>query len=184
MRTLVFAYGRLNPPTLGHVRLTNTIVRTAYENAGDGVLILSHSHDHKRNPLTISEKLHYAKLAFPQVRIVAATAECPSFLKYLGTQTAKYDRVIMVAGSDRVEHLRSVLNQYNGKEYQFKDINVISAGERDDCADDVRGISGTKMRLFAAENKLGDFIAGLPGGLQIYKGAELFHAVRRGMRME
>ena len=52
----------------------------------------------------------------------------------------KYDKLVMVAGSDRVDEFTSLLNSYNGIKskhgfYEFKEIEVISAGERDPDAE-------------------------------------------------
>lgn len=184
MRTLVFAYARMNPPTIGHELLVNKLLRVAFEERGSYMLILSHSQDPIRNPLSQTEKRYYAQLAFPGVRMVNSTPEMPSFLKFLENESAKYDRVIMVAGSDRMDHYRSVLNQYNGKDYHFDQIEVVSAGERDPDSDDVAGMSASKLRRAAKLNDLEEFTKGCPLHWTEADCESLFHAVRRGQRME
>ena len=63
----------------------------------------------------------------------------------------KYSRVVMVVGSDRVADFNTLLNRYNGEDvkhgfYQFDEIKVVSAGERDPDAEGVEGMSASKMR--------------------------------------
>jgi hypothetical protein len=62
--------------------------------------------------------------------------------------------VIMIAGSDRVGDFDRLLKQYNGMEYKFDNIQVISAGQRDPDSEGVTGMSASKMRAAAAS---GDF---------------------------
>ena len=40
------------------------------------------------------------------------------------------NHLIMVVGSDRVEEMQKLLARYNGKEFLFKKIDVVSSGER------------------------------------------------------
>ena len=42
-----------------------------------------------------------------------------------------------------------LLNKYNGKDFTFDPIDVVSAGERDPDADDVSGMLAIKMRQLA-----------------------------------
>ena len=41
--------------------------------------------------------------------------------------------------ADRVKEFDNLLNKYNGKEFNFDSIKVVSAGDRDPDADDVTG---------------------------------------------
>ena len=54
-------------------------------------------------------------------------------------------------GSDRVSDISSLLNTYNGKNgkhgsYEFKEIDIVSAGERDPDASGASGMSASNMR--------------------------------------
>jgi len=62
--------------------------------------------------------------------------------------------------------------------YKFKSIRVVSAGERDPDAEGLSGMSASKMRKAAQDNKFGTFKQGLP---KKYKGRELFQAVQKAM---
>ena len=99
-----------------------------------------------------------------------------------------YTEFVYVAGSDRVNEFKVLLNKYNGKErkdgfYNFKDgIQVISAGERDPDAEGVSGMSASKMRAAAADNDLELFSKGLPKNFGEVQ--ELLNAVRKGMGLK
>ena len=62
--------------------------------------------------------------------------------------------------------------------YKFKSIRVVSAGERDPDAEGLSGMSASKMRKAAQDNKYGTFKQGVP---RKYNGKELFKAVQKAM---
>src|SRR6056300_2090214 len=147
MRTLVFAFGRMNPPTNGHGKLITKVKRMAQQNRADHLVIASHSYDKNKNPLDPQKKLKHLKAMFPNTNFKLSDTANPSFIAQLKLLTGKYDNVIMIAGSDRVQAFQTLLDQYNGKDFTFKSIKVVSAGERDPDAEGVTGISASKMRL-------------------------------------
>ena len=179
-RTAVVAFGRMNPPTIGHQKLVDKIKSLP----GDHYVFLSQSQKPKTDPLSFVDKLRYAKFFFPNVTVghpeVKTIIQAMQKLEQLG-----YERVIYVAGSDRVDSFTNLLNQYNGQAdksgnipYSFKSIQVVSAGERDPDADGAEGMSASKMRQAAADNDLESFKQGVP---QQQLADEMFAAVRQGM---
>ena len=179
-RTAVMAFGRMNPPTIGHQKLVEKIKSIP----GDHYVFLSQSQKPQTDPLTFTDKLRYAKFFFPSVTVghpeVKTIIQAMQKLSELG-----YERVIYVAGSDRVDSFTKLLNQYNGQAdkagnvpYSFKSIQVVSAGERDPDADGAEGMSASKMRQAAADNDLESFKQGVP---QPQLADEMFAAVRQGM---
>src|SRR5690606_29465464 len=67
--------------------------------------------------------------------------------------------IILVVGEDRVKEFKDKIPQYIGHPDKSKSLNinsfkVVSAGNRDPDADDVTGVSSSKLRDFAAT---GDF---------------------------
>ena len=63
-RSLTAAFGRFNPPTIGHEKLIN-----AAENAAKGddfKIYVSQSQDKLKNPLGYSEKVNFIKEMFPE----------------------------------------------------------------------------------------------------------------------
>jgi uncharacterized protein (UPF0147 family) len=174
--TLVFAFGRMNPPTLGHEKLVNKVDDIGRRNKAQAKVFLTHSQDNKKNPLTQNQKLRFAKGAFGP-KIEAAPGK--TLIDVLKVLQKSYSDVIMVAGSDRVKDFTTLLNKYNMKEYHFDSIKVVSAGERDPDAEGATGMSASKMRQAAIDNKFSDFKKGLPSRLR--NGEQLFKAVRKGL---
>jgi nicotinic acid mononucleotide adenylyltransferase len=171
--TAVMAFGRMNPPTIGHAKLVDAVV----SQGGDPYIFLSQSQKPKTDPLAFEDKLRYAKFFFPNVTI--GNPEVKTIIQALQKVAALgYANLIYVAGSDRVASFEKLLNEYNGKEYNFKSIKVVSAGERDPDADGAEGMSASKMRAAAAEGDLESFKQGVP---QQEVADEMYAAVRQGM---
>ena len=90
----------------------------------------------------------------------------------------------MVAGSDRLREFESLLTKYNGVKgrhgfYNFKDIKLVSAGERDPDADDISGMSASKMRRWTFDGDEKGFTSALPRTFR--QGKQLYKSVRKGM---
>lgn len=177
MKTVVFTFGRMNVVTAGHELLVNKIVAVAKAHRAVPMVFLSHSQDKKKNPLPYLDKIRIVQKAFGRVVI---NSPARTAIEVLKTLDGRFENVIMVVGSDRVEEFDRLLNTYNGKEYAFANIIVMSAGERDPDADGVTGISASKMRQFAADNNLAQFKAGLPVKLQS-DAASIMNLVRKNM---
>jgi len=172
-RTAVMAFGRMNPPTIGHAKLVEKIKNLP----GDHYVFLSQSQKPATDPLSFTDKLRYAKFFFPEITI--GHPEVRTIIQALQkVQELGYDHLIYVAGSDRVKSFEELLNKYNGKDYTFKNIQVVSAGERDPDADGAEGMSASKMRQAAAEGDLDSFKQGVPNP---EVADEMYAAVRSGM---
>lgn len=180
-KTLVFAFGRMNPPTNGHGKLITKVKRMAQQMRADHLIIASHSQDKNKNPLEPHKKLKHLKSMFPNTNIITSDRVAPNFISQLKKLTGKYDHVVMVAGSDRVPEFQKLLDKYNGKDFTFKSVKCVSAGERDPDAEGVTGISASKMRLHAKNDDFNSFKRGLPVGYRSAK--QLFKDVRDGMQI-
>ena len=95
----------------------------------------------------------------------------------------------MVVGSDRVNEFQTLLNKYNGVKsrhglYNFNKINVVSAGERDPDADDVSGMSASKMRKIASDGNFTQFSQGLPRNVSNSDAKRVYNEVRKGMGLK
>ena len=181
-KTIVFTFGRMNPPTNGHGKLITKVKRLAQTSRADHLIVASHSQDKNKNPLDTKTKVKHLKGMFPNSNIKSSDTAHPSFIKQLALLTGKYDNLIFVAGSDRVPEFERILKQYNGKDFNFKSIKVVSSGDRDPDAEGVTGISASKMRLYAKNNDFTSFKRGIPAG---YRGAkQLFNDVREGMQIK
>ena len=179
--TIVLGWGRMNPPTNGHELLVKAVLKVAQKYSADHVIYLTRTQDPKKNPLTVDQKVFYARKAFPGVNIMGATDQIRTFIEAVKALTGKYENLIMVAGSDRVLEYKQILDKYNGKDFNFKTILVVSAGERDPDSDTASGMSATKMRQAAAENNFNKFKMGVPSGLSQQLAKRMFDDVRAGM---
>lgn len=167
-KTVAFIFGRLNPPTTGHRKL---IEKLAEIPADDHLIYLSHTRDKKKNPLSYEQKVKYAKAffetEFPQVMVVESQSK--TAVQVMGELNGMYSSVVLVVGGDRIEDFDRLLNAYNGKPtktgevlYQFDFIDVVSAGDRDPEADDLSGMSASKLRALASNNNFEEFKLGVP----------------------
>ena len=185
----VMAFGRMNPPTTGHEVLVNKVKSVAKNVGGSHHIILSHSQDAAKNPLTSAQKVKHAKRFFPDTNISVATKEEPNFL----TQAAKLHKqgvthLHMVAGADRVAEYHKLLHKYNGTHegalFNFKKITLHNAGARDPDAEGTEGMSASKMRSHATSNSFDDFRQGIPKHVPEHHAKELFRDVRKGMNIK
>lgn len=176
--TVVFAWGRMNPMTAGHEKLVNKVMQVAKAENATPYVFLTHSVDKKKNPLTYDDKIKYAQSAFGSIVKKSSAKIIFDLMKELNKD---YNKIVLVAGSDRVKEFDDTLNKYNGKEYNFDEIKVVSAGQRDADSDNVSGISGTKMRDYASSD-MKKFASNLPKRLKS-KADEIAAKVRKGMGM-
>lgn len=180
MSKAVFTFGRMNPPTTGHEKLANKLRAVARMHKGDPLIYLSHTHKIPKDPIEYQDKVKLAKRAFGNI---VKISKANTIIKVMQELEKKYDEVVLVVGSDRVEDFKQLLRKYNGKDYSFDTIDVVSAGERDPDADDVSGMSASKMRELASNEDLKAFKEGLPRNLQ--RDAEnIMKMVRKGLNYE
>ena len=176
-----FTFGRFNPPTTGHEKLVKKLQSVG--KGTDVLLFSSHSNDKRKNPLSHKDKVKYLRKFFGRIVVDANVRTVFEICNYL--QQKKYTKVNMVVGSDRVKEFEALLTKYNGVKarhgyYKFKEINIISAGERDPDADDVSGMSASKMREFAEKGDFEGFKDGVPSkGKNLAK--KLYDDIRKGM---
>ena len=178
MKSVVFTFGRMNPPTTGHQLLVNKLVTFARTNKSVPRVYLSHSVG-KKDPLSYDKKLSFARAAFGPIVRKSNSKNVIQILKDL--EKEGFTQVTMFAGSDRVPEFTKLLNNYNGKEYTFEKITVKSAGERDPDADDVSGMSASKMRALAKDDKAAEFLRGAPNTLKSAQAKNMFNAVRKAI---
>tara|TARA_B100000085_G_scaffold112601_1_gene102766 strand:- start:1294 stop:2574 length:1281 start_codon:yes stop_codon:yes gene_type:complete len=180
-KSCTFTFGRFNPPTTGHELLVKKLMKVG--SGTDVLLFSSHSNDKRKNPLNHRDKVKYLKKFFGRIVVDANVKTVFEIANYL--QEQKYVNVNMVVGSDRVKEFEMLLTKYNGVKarhgyYKFKNINIISAGERDPDADDVSGMSASKMRQFAEDGDFDSFKQGVPSkGKSLAK--KLYDDIRKGM---
>jgi hypothetical protein len=158
--------------------LVNKLVAYAHQNRSTPRVYLSHSVG-KKDPLSYDKKLSFARAAFGAIVRKSNSKNVIQILKDL--QKEGFTHVTMFAGSDRVPEFTKLLNAYNGKEYTFEKITVKSAGERDPDADDVSGMSASKMRALAKNEKIAEFLRGAPNTLKAAQAKSMYAAVRKAL---
>ena len=186
-RPVVMAFGRMNPPTTGHLKLIDKVKSTAERLGAKHTVIVSHSQDSKKNPLSGEQKIKHLKRYSPSVHFETSSKESPTIMHAAAKlHAAGHDHLHVIAGSDRVKEMHDLLHKYNGVEgkhgyYNFKKITVHSAGHRDPDAEGAEGMSGTKMREHAKNKDFSSFRQGVPGHVSDKHAKELMHDVRKGM---
>ena len=178
-----FTFGRFNPPTVGHMKLA---AKMKEKGAGDDILIYTtHTTDKKKNPLTNAQIRKFMNPMLPRGINVQSSASRTVFEVVVDLYNQGYRDVQMIVGSDRIMEFKNLLLKYNGVKgkrhgyYNFKSINVVSAGDRDPDSEGVSGMSASKMRHLAYSDQEADFINALPRGYRL--GKQLYSAVRKGM---
>lgn len=188
MKPKVITFGRFQGLHSGHEKLVDKVKSTAQEYGAPHEIIASASHDAKKNPLTIDQKMEHMKRAFPDANITAATKEAPTLMHQVERINKEgYNHLVMVAGQGRAEEYEKLLNAYNGKQdrtgkvpYKFKKITVVSSGDRDPDAEGVEGASGSDQRKHAMNGDFESFKKNLPSKMKDNHAKELFNDIRQG----
>ena len=186
-KEVVFTFGRFNPPTIGHEKLIKKVISQSSSN--NFRIYVSQSSDPKKNPLQYREKVQLMRKMFPKYgrNIIFNKKVVNVFDILVDLYNQGFQKVTMVVGSDRVPEFRKLMSKYNGVKarhgfYEFDTINTVSAGERDPDADDVSGMSASKMRAAASAGDLDSFSKGLPKGFGDKVG--VFNLLRKRMGLK
>ena len=179
----------MNPPTIGHEKLLTVLSRKAGNNPY--FVYLSQSSDPKKNPLSYKDKIKVARKMFPRhARRIMLDMKIKNLFDLL---TKLYDmgykNVTMVVGADRINEFDILIKKYNAKKgkhgfYNFRNINVVSAGDRDPDAEGATGMSASKMRAAASKGDFTSFSQGLPKTFSNADAKNLFNTVRKGMGLK
>ena len=181
--TLTLAFGRFNPPTVGHEKLLQMARKTAA--GGDLKIYPSRTQDPKKNPLDPDMKVSFMKKMFPDFdENIVNDDEMRSIFNVLQTADGEYKNVTIIVGSDRQSEFESLATKYNGELYNFDDIRVVSAGVRDADAEGVEGMSASKMRKAVVDDDFEAFKRGVPSSVKDADAQALYDAVRTGMNVK
>lgn len=169
-KVAIVAYGRFNPPHIGHEKLINAMASMK----GDvKVLYLSTTINDKKDPLNPTTKLEIVKsIAGNKVTVLLDTDKTIKgvdgngkavhgvFKVPTSTLLDGCDKVMYVAGGDRQE---IAMAERMGKAFKDKTFEVVSDPKlaRDPNADNASGYSATKMREFADKNDFESFKKGM-----------------------
>ena len=184
---IVLVFGRFNPPTIGHQKLLQSAQREAKRTNGDLKIYPSRTQDAKKNPLDPGTKINFMKQMFPDYEesIIDDAGTKTIFDALTSAYNEKYKNATIVVGQDRLAEFQGLAQKYNGSDlYNFENIVVVSGGARDPDADDVTGMSASKMRAFATDGDFQSFVKGLPPALKAMQKRELFNNVRKSMNVK
>lgn len=181
---MILALARMNPVTIGHEKAVEKLRNIAKNKNADHTLLVTHSHDFSKNPLTPEDKLKHLKRAFPDTNIHMTKKGygIVDHLNYLHDQG--YTHVSFIAGQDRIKDYSELSKKYN-KEGKFKSIKIISAGKRNDKSNDnIERISASNMRNFVKSNDYNSFHNNLPTNLKNNKNysQEIFNDVKKNLK--
>jgi len=201
--SVVFAFGRMNPPTIGHKVVVDKVLSEAAAKGADHFIFVSKTQDTKKNPLSQKSKIDYLKKLFPKVKFPLGKSTNP-FDTVLYLCELGYKNIYVVTGSDHVTEYNRI-KEYKGKvatndpkkrSYSFDNLEVIVAGKARvkvtlDMIDDMlkKGqqvdpmyMSASLMREAAFKDRFDIFSIGIPGNKTLAK--SLWKDVRKGMSLK
>lgn len=188
-REVYFTFGRMNPPTIGHGKVMDTLASKSGK--ADYKVYLSQVSNPKKDPLSYSDKVKHVRKMFPKhARSVMIDKDVKNVFDVASRLYDQgYKKITMVVGDDRVREFDVLLNKYNGTKarhgfYNFQSIRVVSAGKRDPDAEGVEGMSASKQRENASKNDFVTFAQGVPKSMSDKDARKLFNDVRKGMGLQ
>ena len=185
--TLTLAFGRFNPPTIGHEQLMNVAADAAkQDDDGEYLIFPSRTQDKKKNPLDPDTKISYMQRMYPaHAKNIVNNPETKTIFDVLKqAHNDGYTNVRIIGGADRVKEFEKLSGNYNGKLYAFDNIEIVSSGDRDPDAKGMEGMSASRMRLAAAESDFKTFREGLPPNTKRSEAKELFDVLRGAMQVK
>lgn len=180
--SVVFTFGRTNPPTIGHSKLIQTVISTAKKQGADHVIYLSQTHKPPKDPLEWSYKRRLVQAMFPGVNISGDSAIKTPFAA-LEELAKYYENITMVVGDDRVAEFGNKMAPY-AEQWGVKNFEVVSAGARDPDADGVEGMSASKARKFAEDGDYEGFAKSLSDNLSDGVKRDVYDKIRAADGLE
>ena len=182
--TLTLAFGRFNPPTIGHEKLLQAASKASA--GGDLKIYPSRTQDNKKNPLDPDMKVSYMRKMFPdfEEQIINDPEMRSIFDVLVSASEEGYKNINIVVGADRQGEFENLAQKYNGELYDFDLIRTISAGPREEDAKGIEGVSASKQRKAVVDDDYKGFKKGLPKKIKDGDAMALFNAVRQGMKIK
>lgn len=170
MKTIVFTFGKFNPPTKCHDKIFNKMKEIAKKEDCKYKVFISPKRDKKDAPLTMGYRQY----------ILRGLDVITNFEKHIKTpfdaleklEKQGYTDIIMVVGDDRAEEFEQKIRPYIGNLYGFNSFEVISVPR------DNNEKSSTNLREYIRENKWKLFTENMSTGLKHNKKERIFRRVR------
>ncbi len=159
--SVVFTFGRMNPPTVGHGKLIDKVLSVAKSSGAKAIIYPSKTEDDNKNPLPFKMKVKVLKDVYGSIVDTDRKIMSP-FHALEKLDDKNVSNVTFVVGSDRVKEFKKNMGNHIKKNLSnIKKFSVVSAGERDPDASGVSGMSGSKMRSFVQKDQFDKFRKGL-----------------------
>jgi hypothetical protein len=144
LKTLIYTYGRFNPPHAGHAKLFGELDDLAEKFQASEVVIGVSRRQDQRNPLAPGRKIDYLQRWFPG-RKFELDPNIPSDPIAILSRAAKdYDRLVMRIGLERLhDYSRWITAAVQSKQLTFGDLVIVSENRQGGSP------SGTKLRELA-----------------------------------
>lgn len=188
-REVYFTFGRMNPPTIGHGKVMDTLATESKKY--DYKVYLSQSNNPQKDPLPYNEKIKHVRKMFPKHARQVIMDNTVKNVFDVATKLYEqgYTKINMVVSENRIREFEVLLNKYNGTKarhgfYNFRNINVISAGEYDPDATGIEGILESRQVENASRNDFVTFSQGVPKSMSNQDARKLFNDVRKGMGLK
>jgi nicotinic acid mononucleotide adenylyltransferase len=187
-KNVVLTFGRFSPPTKGHSLIFKKM-ESLSPNKKYNLVFASHTQDSKKNPIDYNSKIKFLHSIIKEngYNVTAVKSGARTILEALVEIYEKIspNAVTIVVGQDRIKQFKTLVDKYNGyfKDgvgYEFDRINFVSSGDRDADAEDITGLSASKMREYAARNDYKDFKKGIDSKDETLI-KSIFDATRKGM---
>lgn len=197
-KTMVFSFGRFQPPTRGHQVVFDTVKSTAEKLGADHANFPSHTSPDilttgrdpferraeraLQNPLGSDAKHAILKKLFPSHNFVNNPELKTAFhvMKHLGS--SGYEHLVFVGEEERRSMAEQMKKYVGHADFPgIKSVNFVVSGHRDPDAEGVEGISGTKARQAAIDGDHDAFHAMMPDGAHPDDTKGIMQAVRQSI---
>jgi len=169
----------MNPPTVGHQKLVDKVKAEAKKRGVKPHVFITHTQDKKKNPLDYNTKYKIARKAFGSSVTKSKSKTIIQVMQEL--EKMGHTEVTLVVGSDRLNEFKTFLNKYNGKDFKFDKLEIVSAGARDPDAEGVSGMSASKMRAAAQSGDYDSFKKGTPRSMSEKEKKDMYDKIRSVM---
>ena len=158
--SVVFTFGRLNPPHKGHEALLDFCAKQAQKHNAVFRIYLSHSQDSKKNPLTYEEKIWALKTGLPKYSGNIQHSPLKNPFEIVEKDLQGYDKIVFCVGEDRAADFAKGMKRY-------PNVEVVHGDTRPG------GISATMVREIAKRGDLREFMSMLSPGFRNNKDASI-----------
>ena len=201
--SLTIAFGRFNPPHAGHEKLLNTVASSSEGN--EYIIVPTKTEGKDTDPLDFTTKVDTMKTMFPDHsdKIVDDPGVRTIFDVLKMAHAEGYSSIKLVGGGDREKLYDRLSTDYNGKLFDFDNVETINAGERDDKSDDpIEAMSASVQRKHVMNGDFESFFGNLHRPIEVVnpetgqveedlqpiidekKAEELFLKLRKAMKVE